>query len=135
MLNTEVLLSKLDKLRRSGDDSWMALCPAHVDKSPSLSIRDTGDKVLIHCFAGCPAENVLDALGMGWGDLYDDPYKASFAATCAYKGRKYKPVKPIDMMEHERTIIRIGREDLEAGKTLSFEDRARLELAIERVGA
>jgi len=31
----------------------MALCPAHDDRNPSLSIQLADDRILIHCFAGC----------------------------------------------------------------------------------
>jgi hypothetical protein len=40
------------KARRSGS-CWMAKCPAHDDRNPSLSIRDDGAKVLVRCHAGC----------------------------------------------------------------------------------
>lgn len=39
----------------------MAHCPAHHDRSPSLSIRVTRDRVLIHCFV-CPYPEVVRAL-------------------------------------------------------------------------
>lgn len=42
--------------------SWMARCPAHDDRTPSLSIRDANDKVLVHCFAGCAQRDVISAL-------------------------------------------------------------------------
>jgi len=39
---------------RKAGGSWMARCPAHDDREPSLSIRDADDsKVLVHCHAGC----------------------------------------------------------------------------------
>jgi len=42
---------------------WSACCPAHDDRSPSLSICDAGDgKVLIHCHAGCDSEQVIATL-------------------------------------------------------------------------
>ena len=41
---------------------WMACCPAHDDKHPSLSIRDSGDKVLVFCHAGCTQRDVITAL-------------------------------------------------------------------------
>lgn len=44
-------------------NGWMASCPAHADRKPSLSIRDSDDgKVLVHCHAGCSQEHVLKAL-------------------------------------------------------------------------
>jgi hypothetical protein len=48
--------------RRTGR-TWMACCPAHDDKTPSLAIRDGVDgKVLVKCHAGCSQEAVIDAL-------------------------------------------------------------------------
>lgn len=48
--------------RRTGSH-WMAPCPAHEDKSPSLSIRDTDDgKILVHCHAGCDQSVVIGEL-------------------------------------------------------------------------
>lgn len=47
--------------RRSGS-CWMAKCPAHDDKNPSLSIREVDGKVLLHCHAGCTQRDVIDAL-------------------------------------------------------------------------
>jgi putative DNA primase/helicase len=42
---------------------WMARCPAHDDRTPSLSIRDGLDgTVLVHCFAGCPQARVIASL-------------------------------------------------------------------------
>ncbi len=42
---------------------WIARCPAHGDRNPSLSIRegDTG-KVLLKCFAGCDYGRIIAAL-------------------------------------------------------------------------
>ena len=52
----------LDKFRPIGANKYRACCPAHDDKSPSLSLTDVGDKVLFHCFAGCSQTEVIDAL-------------------------------------------------------------------------
>jgi hypothetical protein len=47
--------------RKSGE-GWMARCPAHDDRNPSLSINDRGGRVLVHCFAGCPQDAVIEEL-------------------------------------------------------------------------
>jgi putative DNA primase/helicase len=41
---------------------WIARCPAHDDREPSLSIRDVDGKVLVHCHAGCHQRAVIEAL-------------------------------------------------------------------------
>jgi hypothetical protein len=47
--------------RRTGH-RWMAPCPAHKDKSPSLSIQEQNGRVLVHCFSGCRQDDVIAAL-------------------------------------------------------------------------
>lgn len=43
--------------------TWMARCPAHDDRTPSLSIRSSKDgKVLVRCHAGCDQRDVIAAL-------------------------------------------------------------------------
>ncbi len=45
-------------------NAWMARCPAHDDRVPSLAITDTSDgTVLVHCHAGCDQRDVIAALG------------------------------------------------------------------------
>jgi hypothetical protein len=61
----------LKGLRRSGS-GYLALCPAHEDRSPSLSIREEGDRLLVHCHAGCSPQAVVAALGMQMSDLFAD---------------------------------------------------------------
>jgi putative DNA primase/helicase len=48
---------------RNVGQGWTARCPAHDDRTPSLSIRDSDeDKVLVHCHAGCDQRDVIAAL-------------------------------------------------------------------------
>lgn len=64
------LLSRLDKVKKTGKDSWKACCPAHQSTKQSLAIRDNNGKVLIHCFAeGCVIDNVLGAVGLTFADI------------------------------------------------------------------
>jgi hypothetical protein len=58
---------------------WRCCCPAHDDRSPSLSINEGADgRVLVNCRAGCPQDAVIDALqrkglwnGKGKGNGHD----------------------------------------------------------------
>jgi hypothetical protein len=56
--------AELNGLKQSGD-GWVARCPTHEDRNPSLklTVTDTG-KVLVHCHAGCDQTAVLAALGL-----------------------------------------------------------------------
>ncbi len=56
--------------KRSGK-GWIANCPAHDDRTPSLSINEGADgRALLKCHAGCPTENVLAAVGLKTTDLF-----------------------------------------------------------------
>ena len=68
-MSVEVLLDRLDGVRRAGPNSWMARCPAHPDRNPSLSVSVKGGRVLVHCFAGCHPDAVLGAVDLTWKDL------------------------------------------------------------------
>ena len=48
--------------KRTGPGRWMARCPAHDDRTPSLSITERNGSVLVHCFAGCRQSEVIEAL-------------------------------------------------------------------------
>src|SRR4051794_2777848 len=49
--------------RELGGKNGVARCPAHDDRTPSFSIRDSDDgSVLVHCFTGCSQADVIDAL-------------------------------------------------------------------------
>lgn len=47
--------------RRAGSQ-WMATCPAHDDKNPSLAVREDNGKILLRCHAGCSQHEVIEAL-------------------------------------------------------------------------
>jgi hypothetical protein len=69
----ETLLSRLHGVQRVAR-GYVAQCPAHADQRASLSIslgRD--DRILLHCFAGCEPEAILETLSLTWGDLFTTP--------------------------------------------------------------
>jgi putative DNA primase/helicase len=60
-MKTETIAKALGGRKAGG--GWMARCPAHADREPSLSIRDAdGGKVLVRCHAGCDQGRVIAAL-------------------------------------------------------------------------
>ncbi len=66
MIKTNVeedILPKLTKVKRN-NNGWIACCPSHNDKNPSLSIAEKDGKILFKCFAGCSFEQIVQALGL-----------------------------------------------------------------------
>lgn len=66
------LQDRLDPPKR-GDTHFMALCPAHPDRNPSLRVTAIPGSVLIHCFAGCDTDTVLHTMGLDRASLFDNP--------------------------------------------------------------
>ena len=68
---TAASFAELVNARRCGAGKWQARCPAHRDRSPSLSIAEgKGGRVLVRCWAGCATESVCASLGITLRDLF-----------------------------------------------------------------
>lgn len=70
-MSIEVFLNRLNKVTQKGNGKWLACCPVHNDKSPSLGIDDDNGVVLIHCFGcGATGPEVADKLGIDISELF-----------------------------------------------------------------
>lgn len=66
------LLDRLERVKQTAPGRWIAACPAHADRSPSLSVRELEDgRLLLHDFGGCEVGEVLAAVGLTLGDLFE----------------------------------------------------------------
>lgn len=74
---TTRILPMLTRVKQTHPGEWVASCPCsthiHGDLHPSLSIRQTEDRILLHCHAGDSTDAVVQALGLTINDLFDDP--------------------------------------------------------------
>ncbi len=69
MITIQDFVSRLKCAKKNGM-GWMAKCPAHDDRKPSLSVSTgTDGRVLIHCHSGCAAEAIVGAMGLKMRDL------------------------------------------------------------------
>lgn len=126
----ENLLSRLEGVRNTGAGRWISRCPAHDDKSPSLSIREIDDgRVLIHCFAECDVSQIVSAVGLELSDLFPakpihdaKPIRRPFTADDALR-----------CLAFESTLLVIASRDLADGKMLSEQEHARLLVAVARI--
>ena len=70
-MSADKLLSRLQRVKRTGAGKWIASCPTREDKSPSLAIREMEDgRVLLHDFGGDSVEAILGAVGLSFTDLH-----------------------------------------------------------------
>lgn len=119
----DTLLPRLTKVRAVGPAHWVACCPAHPDKHPSLRIRELPDgTLLIKCWVGCSAPAICAAVGLTLRDLF---------VTSRHRRRTRGP--SLKALLHEGLICRIGTALLAQGIELSAEDQARLERAKQRL--
>ena len=90
----ELCLSRLSKPRKMGE-GWQACCPAHPDKSPSLSVSEGQDgRVLLHCFAGCEYRDIMAAIGLepkdGFADSMSDQAKLDYRKQSILKAKGFE---------------------------------------------
>lgn len=128
------VLRHLDGVQQTALDKWIALCPAHDDRRPSLSIREAEDgKVLLKCWTGCGAADIVAALGLSLADLFPgDRRSLSHHGT----GPLRKPFDYRDALQgiaHEATVARLIVAAVNRGDELDAESLGRLALAEERI--
>ncbi|MBP9904871.1 MAG: DNA primase [Rhodoferax sp.] len=133
MTPIENALSRLEKVKRRQPGQWSACCPAHDDKGPSLSVRETPDgAVLIHCFAGCTTDEVVGAMGLELTDLFPPRDKHSGApkkiANLLTTGQA------LELLANETLLVAVALTNYLHGITLSPQDTERLRLAAGRIG-
>jgi hypothetical protein len=59
--------------REKAGNGWLVLCPAHGDRSPSLSVGVGRDgRVVLRCQAGCATDDVVKELGLKMSDLFNE---------------------------------------------------------------
>lgn len=129
MINADALLNRLDGLKKTGEGKYLAKCPAHKDKSPSLSIKEIpGEKLLFNCFAGCSAESILAAVGIEWRDIYParvDDKKERFPQ---FNTRELFP-----LLVQESLIALLAVQQIERGEPLTEHDIQRVAIAKETI--
>lgn len=117
------LLSTLDKVKSVKAGHWTACCPAHHDRTPSLRIRETKKGiVLIKCWAGCTAAQIVAAVDLELRDLFPG---------LAGKPRQSGPSR--EAINHELAVVAIGNALLAKGESLNSVDQARLDRALARL--
>lgn len=108
----------------------MCRCPAHDDRTPSLSIRLGRRRLLLHCFAGCSASDILrevqerGLLGADAGTCLSDPRRSEDQPMRGAARRIWDEARPIRGTLAERYLASRGLES--DSSSLRFHSRTPL---------
>ena len=67
--NWALFCSKLEQVKHN-NNSIVALCPSHNDKSPSLTASYTDEQIIVYCHAGCTFKEIVSSLGMDQSQFF-----------------------------------------------------------------
>lgn len=131
-MSGDVLLSRLERVKRTGPGRWMARCPAHKDRRASLSVRELDDgRVLAHCFAGCEISAVVNAAGLQLEDLFP-PRQVGGVSGRPPERRPFSVRDLMDALSTELHVAWVVLGDVAAGRDFNERDRKRAGVARER---
>lgn len=126
-MSVETILARLEKVRKTGPNTWRSRCPGHGSKGLTLAIRSEADgRVLFKCFAGCDFDTVLGAIGVSPDECFP-PKPIDHAAPIR------KPFPAADVLaslEEESLVVLIAAADMANGKPVN---RERLAVAADRI--
>lgn len=129
----EKLLPRLDQVKRTAPGKWIAACPAHADKRPSLNIREIEDgTLLLKCWGGCGGVDVVEAAGLRLGDLF--PRKLENRRPLR-PGERWIPREALAGVAFEALVVCIAGEQLMQGNPLTRRDLDRIATAAGRLRA
>jgi hypothetical protein len=131
-VSAEQLLSRCEKVRATGNGNWIARCPAHDDKTPSMTVREVNDgRILVHCFAGCSVDEIVGAVGLELDALF--PPKCVGAAAVKAFRKPFPAESVLEALSDELLVASIIASDMHKKREISEQDYKRLWLAFERI--
>ena len=130
-MHVDDFLARLDHVKPRGKDKWLARCPAHDDRDPSLSVAiSSGGNILVRCFAGCEPISIVESVGFRLSDLFDKPldYEPPHPA---YRREAADKKRVENRLDQARLVIALAESDRIEGKKQSADDRKRELRAVE----
>ena len=129
-MSIETLISRLDGVKETGHGKYVARCPAHEDRSPSLAIKECSDgRVLLHCFALCEVEDVLSAIGLQFADIM--PEKMGLEHSYKSERTRFDARQVLECIAHEVMVVAVIADKY--AHLVDADDDKRLTLAVSRI--
>ena len=132
-MSIEVFLNRLNKVTQKGNGKWLACCPVHNDKSPSLAIDDDNGVVLIHCFGcGATGPEVADKLGIDISELFP-PNNTDYESHTNQSRKYFNSGHVIDALYDEILISTIIIDGIIKDPSQAAQVKERLVTALSRI--
>jgi hypothetical protein len=128
------VLHRLEKAKSTAPGKWVAKCPAHDDRRPSLSIREADDhRVLLKCWTGCGAAEIVNALGLSLSDLFPHDRRNLSDHGTGPMRRVWEYRDALTGAAHEMTVALLILAAVARGEQVDAEALERLAQAEERI--
>jgi hypothetical protein len=132
-MSAQDLLNRLESVRQRTADQWSARCPAHDDRSPSLSVRETAEGlVLLQCWAGCEVAEIVAAVGLELSCLFPEKSKGGRPLK---RRRLLSAGQALECLAAESLLLAVVAKDVAQGKPLDQQTRQRVATAAGRIAA
>lgn len=132
----ELLLNRLEGALRSAS-GWRALCPACGGRNQKLAVTESASgSVLVHCFAGCTAAEVVRAAGLRVCDLYpQDEHQTTPEARRANRRAVQEAGwrAALSVLAEETGVVFYAACAMARGEAPLPADEVRLGLALDRI--
>ncbi len=128
------VLHRLEKVKSTGPGKWQALCPAHDDRRPSLSIREAEDgRVLLKCWTGCGATEIVNVLGLSLADLFPGDRRSLSDHSTGPIRHVWNARDALQGIAHETLVARLIIQAVNSGDDVDADALDRLALAETRI--
>jgi hypothetical protein len=122
-------LPLLNKVRPTGDGRWIACCPVHDDKNPSMTITEANESVLMNCHScGANGKDVCDSLGLDSFELFGKDFNPN-----DYKKPRIPAADILRCLDFEVMFLSCVNNQLSQGQPLTEKDKERLSVTSRRI--
>lgn len=116
-MRIEEIISRFQGVRSLNDRSYQCRCPCHNDREASLTVTQAGDKLLLHCHAGCDTRDILQNIGLTMADINGEKQESSWKEKL--EGFMHKKIEAVYEYTNEKGVYLYSKIRFE-GKVIRY---------------
>jgi hypothetical protein len=131
----DTVLARLNDPKPTGRDRWRSICPSCGGSNASALSVGIGhdDAVLLRCFKGCDASQVIGAMSLEMADLFPRTVGPGCGRPPLKRRAMLSARQAIDLIEFECLLVWTAAFNLANGHSLTADDLSRLATAALRI--